>query len=156
MMASGLHCLRSFLAEYETQFTLNSFGYLVESPQLGIVWGALRDQGVSDRLLAAKSPDDIWEIERQVGHNEFNSYDADRFENFIARYIQNYNQRQSNTTPFGWLPAPRQVWTFGSEAIFSKESPINKVNVYQITSFYDGTQISEIRRDLVREINVAA
>ena len=143
-----------FFGQYETQFTLNSFGYLVDSPRLGIVWGATRDQAIADALLAAKTSDDVWSVEQALGRNEYDPVMANQFETFIAGYVHNFNQRQSMTTPFSWLRAPRQVWTFGSDAVFNNQPTIDRVDVYQITSFFDGTEFAEIRRNLVREIIV--
>jgi hypothetical protein len=143
-----------FFGQYETQFTLNSFGYLVDSLQLGIVWGATRDQTIADALLGAKTLDEILAIEQELGRNEYDLVMANQFETFIANYVHNFNQRQSMTTPFSWLRAPRQVWTFGSDAVFNNQPTIDRVDVYQITSFFDGTEFEEIRRNLVREIIV--
>ncbi len=144
----------NFFGHYETLFALNSFGYLADSPQLGIVWGATRDQAIADTLLAAKTPDEIWAIEAELGTNEFDDSETRHFEDFISQYVYNFNQRQSTLTPFSLLPAPRQVWTFGNNDMLVKQTVIDKVRVYQVTSFFDGREYRELRRELVREIAI--
>jgi hypothetical protein len=143
-----------FFAPYDKQFTMSSFGYIVEQPQLGVFWGATKNRGLADALIGAKTPDQIYAIELESGAIGFNQQQSAKFDDFLKRFIANFNIHSSKRTPWSRLQRPPQIWTFSRDNAFKGEERLRQVIVNQITSLYDGKEYLEIRKAVVREIKI--
>lgn len=142
-----------FFAPYDYQFTLGDFGYLVDAPQPHIVWGTVSSRDLATSLAAATSTEDVWEIETGKGRNRYDERRAAELERFIRRFVSTFNAR-GKTVWWRKLQPPRQLWTFPNEIPFADGEAIAKVTIVQITSFFDGERYSEIRRTVVRAIEI--
>ena len=142
-----------FFAPYDYQFTLGNFAHLVDDAHLGVVWGSVSRRDVAQGLVAAGSPEAVWRVEREKGRNRYTARRAEKFDRFIRRFVVGFNRRGKQTWLW-WLQPPRQLWTFPAEIPFRGGERIRKVTVIQATSFFDGERYSEIRRRVVREIEI--
>jgi hypothetical protein len=142
-----------FFAPYEYQFSLGSFGYLVSEPRLGIVYGAIWERDVADKLLAVRTAAELFQLERERGRVRSDPRRAVRFEKFIQKSVSNLNARRTRPW-FRLLPAPSQLLSFPYNVDFASQDPIIRVDVHQVTSLFNGEQYLEIRDEIVQEIEV--
>lgn len=146
----------SFFAPYDYQFTLSNFGYLTRQPHLYIVWGATQQRAVANALVHATSPGDVWALEAEFGATTFDPRRSATFNNFLQRFVGDWNRRTSRSAWWAWLQAPPQLWTFPRSVSFRAREQIQRVVVYQVTSLYDGEHVADIRKRAVREIDTSA
>jgi hypothetical protein len=136
-----------FFAPFDNQITLSRFGFLDgKKPTLGIVWGA----GPAE-IMKINSADEAFALERSKGHIRFNAIQTKDFDAFLKQHTQNWNKRLSKDTWLGFLPAPRFIWTYPTET-FDQPEPIKRINIVQITTFYDNVSYAEIRKEKVHEV----
>ena len=143
-----------FFAPFDYQTTLGNFGYLVDRPHLGIVWGASGDAKLARALAAATSVEEVFALERAFGRNRYDARRAERFDRFVKRFVSTLNRRGSEASVFGLLNPPPQLWTFGKQDAFDGGEAIASVEVYQVTSLLSHSGYSEIEKSLVRRIAV--
>lgn len=143
-----------WFAPYDNQFTLGSFGYISRMPTLSIAWGVTADSAVAKRLEEAQSPEQILVAELELGHERFDAEATSTFAQFLRRFLDNYNKRQSRNTWLSWFRAPPQLWTFAPTDAFSGQELLSKVTVYQVLSCYCQGKYAEIRIIPVLAVNV--
>ncbi len=143
-----------FFEPYEFQFSLGSFRYLSTKPQLSVTWGASTEREAADLLLLAKTPEQVHEVERSHGENRFNAIKTAAFEEFIQTFVSNLNKRGSKSTVLSMFHSPRQIWTFARDNDYAIQAPLETVNVYQVTSFFDGNRYQEIDRHQILSIDI--
>ena len=144
-----------FFAPYDFLFTLGSLRYLSPATKLPVTWGASVNREIADKLLQAKTKKTILQIETKYGHN---FYDPDKcmvFDDFIRQFILNLNKRGSKSTIFGTIQAPRQLWTFSRGTAYDYQEFISRVNIYQVTSWFDGKEYREIENKTTRRIIIS-
>jgi hypothetical protein len=105
----------AFFRPYDYQFTLTPFGYLVQEPQLPIVWGATHHRPAADAVLAAGSPEKVMEIEQTYGFIAYDAEQAAVMNEFLVRFLTNWNQRLSKSSTFSLVQPPPQLVTFPGE-----------------------------------------
>lgn len=139
---------------YADMFTLGNFHYLNQHSQLTHIWGVTGNRVLADKLLQLNLPDQIYALEQEMGKIHFNLDKAARFDDLITRFIGNLNVRRSKRTWLSWLQAPAHLWSFPRDNTFKAQEQITKVIVYQVTSLYDGKQYLDIRKRVLREIDI--
>lgn len=142
----------AFFTPYDYQFTLGAFRYLVDAPRLSITWGATRDQRLAAALNAARTPDRILELESELGRNHYDAERAIRFHTFVRRFVGTWQRRGGRRRWLARLQAPATLWTFPRSDPVMHGERIQRVNVYEVLSFFDGRRYVEIRRTHVRTI----
>lgn len=87
---SGQTCTLTlqFFSPYDFQVALMGLGYLVQEPSLRVIYGAVLDREVADRLVEAKTPEDVLAIEEKYGHNTYWPKRAEQFDNFLITMMQ--------------------------------------------------------------------
>lgn len=144
-----------FFAPHDYQFTFTGFGYLDPAPTLGVVAGALADRKTGEALIAAATTEEIFAIERERGRTRFDEMRAAAFDSFVARFVGNVNEHGMAGHWYDWLRAPPLLCSSGREPAYPDGGErIRKVTVVQVMSDWDGERYSEIRKRVVREIEI--
>ena len=143
-----------FFAPYDFQFTLNSFRYITKEPVLPVIWGATGDRAMLSWLQKPRTPEQIFDYEKAKGKIYYNENKTARFDDFIYQTILHWNQRLTKDLGLPTIPAPRLLWTFPTSPGFDPELPIERVNVYQVTSYFSQGRYAEIRRKPVYKVSV--
>lgn len=139
---------------YGDMFTLGNFHYLNQGPQLTHIWGVTGNRAIADRLLGLRTADDIFAYESQLNRIPFHEQKSLLFDDFIVRFVHRLNQRRSKATFFSILQPPDHLWSFPRDPVFTGQEPLSTVRVHQLTFLYNGEEIMEIRRRVVREIHI--
>lgn len=139
-----------FFRPYAETFVLETFPYLTPYPQLTGPMGVTQSRRIANALLAAEEPQEIFGLERTLGASRYDSERSARFDQFVARWIKTVNRKGVYALP----APPRHLWTFPLDAVWEGAPPIVRVNVDEITSFYSGTALREIRRRRLRTIDI--
>lgn len=143
-----------FFAPYDYQFTLGNFGYITESPRLGIVWGAIMEPSLAKALEQAGSAEQVLTLEQERGRVAFEPTRSAVLDEFMRRFIGNWNRRGSKGAWWSRLQAPRQLWTFARPPAIGDGQSIDRVMVYEVTSLFDGERYREIRERRVAKIDL--
>ncbi|MGH7577212.1 MAG: hypothetical protein ACREM1_19050 [Longimicrobiales bacterium] len=144
----------AFFAPYDYQFTLGGFRYLVDAPRLAITWGATHDARLAAALNAARTPERILALESELGRNDYDAARAARFDTFIRGFVGTWQRRGGRSRWLSPLQAPATLWTFPRADPGLDGERIQRVDVYEMLSFFDGRRYAEIRRTPVRTIPV--
>ena len=142
-----------FFRPYDYQFTLQNFAYLYDDAQLPIVWGATDDQTVAEAVYGAETVDDVLRIEAELGTNRFEPTQTEALEFFLRQFVGHWNERRSHSSGFSILHAPPHLWTFTDDG-FDEQSAIATVTIWQFMTFWDGDEFFEVRRSMLREIDI--
>lgn len=141
-----------FFAPYDYQFTLSAFSYLDnKKPLLSVVQSAGPPE-----IMNIDSVEEMLAYERTKGRLSFNAQNAAAFRAFVRQFVGNWNRRLSKDTPFSYLEAPRLIWTFPTSAPFDRPQRLRRVDIIQVTSFYQNYVNVEIRREVVDRIRIPA
>ncbi len=144
-----------FFSPYTYQFSLGKFGYLVNRPLLGIVWGSTQNKAVINGLKQVSNLSELSALERKIGTVKYNAKKAARFDQFIQQYISNLNQhKRPRLFPFSLLPSPPQIWTFPSASAYAKLDAIKQINVYLMSSLYQQGKYKILSKELIRKIYI--
>lgn len=143
----------AFFAPYDYQFTLSGFRYLVDAPRLPIMWGATGHRRLAAALNTARTPERILELELELGRNSYDAERATRFDTFVRRFVGTWHRRGGRRRWLSLLQAPPTLWTFPRSNPVMDGERIQRVNVYEVLSFFDGQRYVEIRRTPVRTIS---
>ncbi|HSJ62554.1 MAG TPA: hypothetical protein VK922_01490 [Gemmatimonadaceae bacterium] len=150
----GTHALPAgFFRPYSETFVLETFSYLSPHPQLTGPMGVTQRREVANALLAARDSADVAALESTLGTSRYDPERSARFDRFVARTIQTWN-RGAPGGALAHVSAPRHLWTFPLEAEWRGSPAIVSVDVIEITNFYDGAALREIRRRRLRTIDV--
>ena len=143
-----------FFAPYDYQFTLASFNYLSEKPFLELSHGVTAKQELLRWFTEERSKEEILAYEKSNGKVEYDPARIQAIEAFIQTYLQNWNQRLSKATSLSFFQAPRLLWTFPSEPGMEIPKRIEKVAVFQTTTFFQTGKYEVIRQELLHEIAI--
>ena len=153
----GYELAPRFFAPYDYQFTLSGFRYLTPAPTLRITWGAMWEPALAGALERATTPEQVLAVEAELGRNVFDSARSAAFDDFVRRFVGNWERRTGGPHGRGgWtvLRAPPLVWTFPRGTPPDPADPIRRVVVVEVTSLFDGERYAEIRRRPVRAIEL--
>ena len=143
----------TFFAPYEDVFTMANFSYLVKEHQmLAHPYGAT-SRNQADALINASDLEDVKALESTIGWSSYNAERKQRFEQFIAQFARNSNER-NRTKALGMVRAPRQFWTHPRGQVYTGQEPISLVNVNEVTTFFNGIALNEIRTLTILSITI--
>jgi len=141
-----------FMTPYEDAFTMTGFSYLVpDRATLVGPYGVVFDRNLARSLLAANDPGEVFALERQSDDRGYDADRAARFYEFLQRYFATRNERGERVEVLRILHPPQQFWSFRGQRPDVAASPIREVIVIEVTTFFDGQKLEEIReRPLAR------
>lgn len=146
-----------FFAPYDDQMTMASFSYLVERHgTLAGPYGVVFSLAVAQQLDRAGSPQDVDALQSSKSP----SYDpvrSQQFADFLRRSLAVWNTRGPQLTWLKMLAPPAQFQSFvGADGLprFSGDAEISRATVDVVTSWYDGNQLHEVRREVLLDVNV--
>lgn len=143
-----------FFAPYDYQFTVGAFGYLSPYRQLEIAWGTTRDRQAAAELARAEDLDAVEVLEASRGEVLLQETRAASFDDFLMRFVGNRNERGQDTGLLRVLAAPPHLWTVPRPDAHAGDERINRVEVRQITSLFDGRRYRELRSRPIRAVDV--
>jgi hypothetical protein len=144
----------STFAPYADMFTLGNFHYLNKYPQLTHIWGVTGNRQIANKLVQLKTADEIFAFESEQGTVHFDANKAAKFDDFIEQFMGNWNHRPSKRTGFSWVQAPAHLWSFPRDNEYRGQEQITKAIVFQVTSLYDGDKYFDIRKRVLRQIEI--
>jgi hypothetical protein len=112
--------------------------------------GVTQRRDVADALLAARTPDDVFELERALSTSRYDPERSARFDKFVSRWLRATNGAGPRAVP----ASPRHLFTFPLGADWNGTPAIVRVRVVESTKFYDGMALREIRRRSLRTIEI--
>lgn len=143
-------------APYEDVFTMASFGYLSgDHPVLVGAYGVTMDGSVREGLDAARSAQDVFALEQETDRVTYRESRTRRFEHFLRTYIDNYNKASEHDWPWYWFHPPLQFWSQAPGATSLGSQRVVAGSVTEVTTFYDGTQLLQIREQEVARVSIA-
>ena len=150
----GTHALPAgFFRPYSETFVLETFPYLSPYAQLTGPMGVTQSRETADALLAATAPEDIFALERTRARSRYDAERSARFDEFVARWMRASN-RDGAREALLRISAPRHLWTFPVDADRDALGRILEVRVVEVTNYYDGRALREIRRRTLRTIDL--
>jgi len=144
----------ALFSPYDNIFGQGNFRFLTPNPQLSFSWGLTYNRAISADLYRAKSPDDIWALERKHPLADFDEDKSRELERFIRKFIRHVNQRGSTRTWLGALRPPPANFVGPVYRGAFAPLPITAVIIYQNTWLYDDERLAQIRREEVRRIEI--
>lgn len=144
----------AFFAPYRDIFTFGKFAYLTPEPQLVSSYGATSNRTVATALLAATAAGDVFVLEQSKTRHAVDQRKAAAMDHFIQAFVK---RKTADTTPDKWwrfIQAPPVFWTFPRGNTYRGQERIQKVELYQVTTFFDQQQLREIRRRKIRDIEI--
>ena len=131
--------------------TLGPFHYLSPYQHLTGGMGVTNNADLAAELATARQPQEIYDMEARLGSVRYDPAQSARFDEFVARYLRVLNRGPG--IPFRGL-APRHLWSYPRAGTWEGQEPIVSLRVLEITVFYDGGTVREIRHRLLRTIDV--
>lgn len=143
-----------FFAPYDYQFTLGNFGFINKEPILSVTWGAVAFGPASMKALDVVDEPTFIDYEREYSQKAYDPQKTMQLDLFLKRFLKNYNARGDNAAITDYLKAPPNLWTFPGDADLPANSKIVNLNVYRVTSLYNGGDYREIRKIKVHNVVV--
>lgn len=144
----------SFFAPYRDIFTFGKFAYLTPEPQLVSSYGATSNRAIAMALLEARSAADVFALEQKKSPHPVDEQRAGVLDRFIRTFVGRKNVDSGASWGMGWLAAPPIFWTFSRGNAYRGKERIRRIEIYQVTTFFDYKQLREIRKRKIREIEV--
>jgi hypothetical protein len=146
----------SYFSPYEDIFIFQNFNYLTRDPQLTGTYGVSMDSELASAIVAARTPADVFALEGQFPLETYRQAHVDQLTELMGRFIRHVNQHEGHN-PAWWagLHLPGELLSFtraGESAAWNE--PIERVIVWQYTSFFDGEIYSHIRQRIVLEVPI--
>jgi hypothetical protein len=142
-----------FFRPYSETFVLDPFPYLSRHGQLTGAMGVTQSRGLAEALVAATAPEDVFALERARARQRYDAERSAQFDRFVVRTMRVWN-REARPGRLARAGAPRHLWTFPLDADWRGTPAIHTVRVVEVTHFYDGRRLREIRRRTLRTIDV--
>ena len=117
-----------------------------------VVWGAVFERSLAERLLTLKTLEDVHAVERDLNDVIYDSEGAAGLEAFVRRFVQNLEERGDSKSWTRFIKPPPQLLTFAGEDAYDGSSQIAKVRVVVVTALFDGREHLELERKVNREI----
>ncbi|WP_299119073.1 hypothetical protein [uncultured Winogradskyella sp.] len=138
---------------YELAWT-NGFHFLHEHPTLNIIWGVSFDGNEVKELLTFKETEEVLAFEKKYGENRFNPRLTKEFKRYMTDFAKNKNYRLTLNPWYRAVSAPPQRLVFPTDNTYDGKYDIEKINVYQKLSLFDGKKYRELRRLKVLSIDI--
>jgi hypothetical protein len=143
-------------APYSDVFTFQNFNFLGDNIQLTGPYGVTQNPGIVEDLSNINNAAEVLLLEDKYVIESYSQAHTAQLTDLVARFIGNLNQyREQNPSWWLFLQAPDELLSFPRpNEHWDGSEPIEKVIVYQYTSFFDGETYSEIRQSIVLEIPI--
>jgi hypothetical protein len=145
-----------FFRPYSDAFVLGASGATPPHPKLTRGMGVTMDRSLAAALEAARTPDSVFALEQSRGTTRVDSAATAAFDSLIRAYASNA-RCSSKRDP--WIlrvaGVPRHLWTLPLDAALRCGVMLERVRVYEKTTFFDGDALRVIRRLPLGEIIVA-
>lgn len=152
----AVHALPAgFFRPYSDAVVLGTFPGVAPRAQLTRAMGVTMERDLARMLVAARSAEEIFAMERSRGRSRLDPDANAAFDEFVARHAERARCRaEREPLLLRIAAAPRHLWTFPLYASLPCDARLVAVRVYELTTFFDGDSLRVIRRQLVREIAV--
>jgi len=133
-----------YFEPYGDVFTMSNFSYLSDNHKMLANPYGSTNRSTAKSLQSVKTIDELITLEKNKGWTSYNQEQTKHFRDFLTQYIRNKNANNKNK----WLNAiapPRQFWTQGRGNEYTGQEPIISVIVEEVTTLFNGTELSEIR-----------
>lgn len=145
-----------FFRPYTDAIVLGTFAQVSPQVQLTRGMAVTLDRGLAEALERSRTPEEVYALEARLGSIRLDTAAVAAFDEFVGRYAANAGCDEEREPTFLRLfGAPRHLWTSPLDATLPCDSPLATVRVFEETSFFDGAQLSVIRRRLLREVPAA-
>ncbi len=144
----------SFFAPYRDIFTFGKFADLTPEPQLVSSYGATSNRRIAEALAAATTPEAVLALEQSKSGHAIDPHKAAAMDRFIQAFVKH---KTGETVPDPWwrfFSAPPVFWTFPRGNPYRGQERIQKVELFQVTTFFDRKQFREIRKRKIRDIDI--
>ncbi len=145
---------RNFWAPYDLPFVQDQFFYLSEDRVLVGTYGTQHNFGLARLTNAADSRQDIEQVWEEYGTLRYSESRAAAFDAFVIRFFRNANARMDKTVVPAFLRPPHHITTFPPENAFELQSPIERVRIRYVETFYNGDKIIVLQDKIIREIEI--
>ena len=154
----AVHALPAgFFRPYGEAIVLGASGATPPHPKLTRGMGVTMDRTLASALESARSADAVFAIERARGIVRADSAASAAFDDFVGTYAANARcATERDPLLLRVIGVPRHLWTFPLDAALPCDVPLERVRVFERTTFFDGTALLVVRRIPLREIAVAA
>ncbi len=143
-----------FFSPHNYELHLQQLDCLVEDqPLLGITFGAT-GYPTSQKLAAVRTNEDLLELEASLGSEPFEPNLTKRLEHYFRRVLSNPKNVQQKLQQRPWWAAPEAILVSPPPKTNGWQPPIERVEVVQRLTFFDGNQIQEARRATVANIPI--
>ena len=145
-----------FFRPYSDAFVLGASGATPPHPKLTRGMGVTMDRLIATTLESARTPDSVFALEQSLGTQRADSAATSAFDAFIRAYASNARcSRERDPWFLRVAGVPRHLWTLPLDAALPCGVPLERVRLYERTTFFDGDSLHVIRRLLLGEIIVA-
>ncbi len=144
----------NLFSPYSDLFTFQNFNFLNHETQLTGTYGVTLSSRIAEDLATARDAETIFALEQKYSVDAYSAAHAAQLTDLIARFTVNLN-RSRDWNPSWWsvIQPPHHLLSFPREGEFwDRSEPIEKVIVYQYTTFFDGEIYSLIRKRIVLEV----
>ena len=142
-----------FFRPYTEAIVLGTFAGISPHPQLTRGMGVTDDRRLAELLVQARSAEEFFALERERGVPRTSAAAEAAFDDFVGRYAASARcAPQREPALLRAISAPRHLWTFPLDAALPCGIALASVEVFELTTWYDGRSLRLIRRRLLREI----
>ncbi len=137
-----------FFAPYGDIITMGNFRFISPGPRLVGPYGNTTELGILHGLRVVKSDEELFSLEERLGENDYDPLKADRLFNFITDYLSHYNMTLAGGMQWRHMTCcttPPQFWSLDSENTYKGQEPIKRVIVHEVTTFFDGSELKNVR-----------
>jgi hypothetical protein len=146
---------RGFWAPYDIPFAQDNFYFLNDDKVLAGTYGTQRDAGIAIAVNRAETVAEIQALWEEYGRSRYSEAAAQTFDDFVRTFVRNANLRTGALTLPAFLRPPHHITTFAPENAYEGQSPIQRIRVRYIETFYNGEEIIVLEDKVVREIEIS-
>ncbi len=144
-----------FFRPYTEAMVLGPNGAIPPHARLTRGMGVAMDRSLAESLEAARSPESVLAVEQSRGTVRVDSTATAAFDAFVSAYASNARcSSERDPVLLRVAGVPRHLWTFPLDAALPCGVALERVRVFERTTFFDGTKLQVIRRIPLREIAV--
>ena len=131
-----------FFAPYGDVFAMSAFGYLVrDHARLTGPYGVTKDRVVAERIEQVSNADDVFDLEVELGQNQYDPARAETYENFLTRYLEHWNAAGHRRSDWSSIAPPPQFWSSLAGSTYVGQEAIRELQIDEVTRlFEDGSQ----------------
>ena len=147
------HALQAgFFRPYTEAIVLGVGGATSAHAKLTRGMGITMDRSTAEALEAARSPDEVFALEERRAPARADSAATAALDDFLRAYAANARcTRERDPVILRVVGVPRHLWTFPLDAALPCGVVLERIRVFERTTFFDGTALRVIRRILLRE-----